>query len=172
LVEVVLESPKESAARTGRYHTRCQKIGEVNCLFVSWYKDGKFPLINVGPSKGPMVFLNLFALFCMGYLLVLVQMFWKINKIAGLISYGSIFANLILYLMCLLRDPGINESIFLHYIKICYGSKPHEESSALEVPETNQLTINSAINDGDIESVTENNAELVASLQQRGPRTD
>ena len=102
---------------------RWQRIGEVSCLFVSWYKDGRFPLINIGPSRGPMVFLLLFSAFCLGYMVVLVNSFFNKNKTQGMISYASILLNLFLFFSCMCKDPGINESIYLHYIKIRYGSK-------------------------------------------------
>ena len=55
--------------------TRFERIGEMSCLFFSFYREGKYPFCNVGPSRGPMVFMLVFAGFVAGYLYVLIQMF-------------------------------------------------------------------------------------------------
>lgn len=52
--------------------TRFERIGEMSCLFFSFYREGKYPFCNVGPSRGPMVFMLLFAGFVTGYLYVLL----------------------------------------------------------------------------------------------------
>ena len=70
-------SVKAHGHKKQKMRTRCQRIGEVNCLFISYYKDGRLPFTNVGPSKGPMTFMILFALFCLGYL---VNMLLRIQE--------------------------------------------------------------------------------------------
>ena len=35
--------------------TRIERIGEMTCLFLSSYKNGKFPICNIGPSIIPMI---------------------------------------------------------------------------------------------------------------------
>ena len=116
-----------------RYPTRCQKIGEVNCLFVDWYKDGKIPIINVGPSKGPMVFLILFAGFCLGYLLFMITAIWPYQKLIGTMCFIPVTINLIVFFKCMLGDSGIKERIFHHYIKIVYESN---DESALNTSDS------------------------------------
>jgi hypothetical protein len=52
--------------------TRFERVGEMSCLFFSFYREGKYPFCNVGPSRGPMVFMLIFAGFVAGYLYVLI----------------------------------------------------------------------------------------------------
>ena len=57
------------------YPTRCQKIGEIDCFFLQSYKNGKVPLLNIGPSKCPCLFLIIFGMFCLFYMLYMVHLF-------------------------------------------------------------------------------------------------
>lgn len=150
-------SAKPAAGPFQKYQTRWQRIGEVSCLFFSWYKDGRFPLINIGPSRGPMVFLLLFSAFCLGYMIVLINSFFHKSPKQAMISYASVFFNVYLFFSCMCRDPGIHEQIYLHYIKIRYGSK--QEYSAVETTDDN--------NEGDLEANTQSEDPLMTSLQQR-----
>lgn len=126
------------------------KIGEVDCLFVSWYKNGRFPLLSVGPSKGPMVFLILFAGFCLGYLLLMMSTFSN-NPTKKTIALISIVINLLTYLGCLLGDSGIEPSIFNHYFKILDGPNKEESESVLN-NDTDQIEgLNLKDNEGDPE---------------------
>lgn len=86
-----------------------------------------------------MVFLLIFGAFCLGYLIVLVSTYSSKEHFKGIISYATISLNLYLFLMTMLRDPGIDENIYLHYLKITYGSKLEQDFSLLTSPESDGL---------------------------------
>ena len=105
------------------FGTRFERIGEMNCLFLSCYQNGKFPICNIGPSRGPMVFLIIFAGFCFGYCVVLVKAFAPYNHLTAAISCFSLIINLIIFFMAMCKDPGIEDVIYEHYFKTRYGHK-------------------------------------------------
>ena len=82
----------------------------------------------MGPSKGPMTFLIIFAGFCFGYLVVLIQMFAPYNHVTGSIAYFTVIANLVMFFMAMCKDPGIDDVIYDHYFKTRYGMKLDEET--------------------------------------------
>ena len=43
----------------GNYPTRCKKVGEIYCLFLSCFHSGRSPFISIGPSW-PFTFALLF----------------------------------------------------------------------------------------------------------------
>ena len=45
-----------------KYPTRCQKVGEIRCLFLSFYKNGRYPFISAGPSFCPCLCLFIFGI--------------------------------------------------------------------------------------------------------------
>ena len=112
----LVSSPETT--RTVEYPSRCQKIGETNCLFFRWYRHGKFPLITYGPSVGPSIFLILFGLFCTGYLIFMASIYSPKNHVTGAITSVTLTLNFVFFLRTLLGDQGIKESIYLHYHKI------------------------------------------------------
>ena len=113
--------------------------------------------MNVGPSKGPMVFLILFAGCCLGYLFFMIKAVWPYQKLIGSLCFLSVLINLVVFLKCMLGDPGIKERIFHHYIQIMYEIT---DESALSNPNTSdssiseeEIKINSSIY---LENETEN----------------
>ena len=115
-----------------RMRSRCQKIGEINCLFLSSYKDGRIPFMNVGPSKGPMVFMIFFALFCLGYLVNMIMMFQKYNLVTASIAYFTVTANFVLFLRTMCGNPGIKPCIYEHYFKVESAAKLYEKHLGLD----------------------------------------
>ena len=108
--------------------TRFERIGEMSCLFLSFYREGKYPFCNVGPSRGPMVFMLVFAGFVTGYLYVLIQMFAESYPRGQYLAYLSMFINVVLFFLTMCGDPGIEDVIYEHYYKTRYGQKLDEEA--------------------------------------------
>ena len=65
----------EQASKRIGHPTRFQKIGEMTCLFLSWYQNGKFPICNFGPSRAGCCFMLFFAVFVFGYFVFMIETF-------------------------------------------------------------------------------------------------
>ena len=111
---------KKNKLATGCYPTRYQLIGLTNCFFLSWYKKGKVPLITIGPSKLPCLFLITFALSIFCYLGYLVALFRKESINAAIICTCGMFINLGLFFSTMLSEPGVPQSVYERYYKLKY----------------------------------------------------
>ena len=47
------------------FPSRCSKVGNINCFFLSCFHSGKIPIINIGPNIGPMT--------CCFFLVILIS---------------------------------------------------------------------------------------------------
>lgn len=56
-INITRKKKKKKGRRT--YPTRCMKVGEIKCLFLSCYYGGRSPLLSLGPSW-PFTFFLLF----------------------------------------------------------------------------------------------------------------
>ena len=51
VVDTPLEkSKKKKVNKVRNYGTRCMKVGEIKCLFLSCFNGGRSPFICIGPS--------------------------------------------------------------------------------------------------------------------------
>ena len=110
------------------YPTRHQKIGEIHCIFFSSYKQGRRPLLTVGPSILPLLFMLCFTCFAIWYLCFLIEAFYQLNFILAECCYLSLVINVFTMILAVLGDPGIEQSIYDHYNKYKFKVKIETEN--------------------------------------------
>ena len=113
------------------YPTRIEKIGGLTCFFHKSYKNGQFPVLNVGPSRIACFCLFGFAMVCLGYLILLVSSMTKTWQI--LFSLLLVFFNLFLFLRTMFGDQGISPETYLHHIQYQRGEKGDIENGQLSI---------------------------------------
>ena len=118
------------------YPTRSQMIGEVECFYLSFYKNGKYPICNIGPSRCAMCGMLTFATFCFGFLVLLSILVYSEH---ALWLYCTITLNLICFFYTMFADPGIDSSIYDHYLKNEFGDKLENEPDC--DPEANAMVV-------------------------------
>ena len=87
------QEKKTDQQKVQKYGTWIENISGMTCFFVGCYKNGKFPICNIGPSKLPMLCNLVFCAFVLAYFLFMVNMFAK-NNGQKYIAYFSVFVNL------------------------------------------------------------------------------
>ena len=98
------------------YPTRRNKIGEMTCWFSSKYRNGKYPVLSIGPSSaiekcGLIIFAGCIVTFFM-YTIYGIK---KLPCYIDFLSYLLIGINLFLFSWTLLCNPGITEKTFDYY---------------------------------------------------------
>jgi hypothetical protein len=108
------------------YPTRIQKVGNINCFFLSSYKNGMLPVCSIGPTWRYAIALLLLSVIIIFYIKFIYHQLWifQDEKIYERISDVLIVLNLIVMIMGMLCDPGIKDCIVYHYNK-----KQFEKSS-------------------------------------------
>jgi len=89
------------------YPTQIKKVGEIWCLFVSCYYQGRSPLLSIGPSWPFTIFLLFFAALILGYFLLMMSMAGDTNPLHEAFCYFMIGCNLKLLFAGILKNPGI-----------------------------------------------------------------
>lgn len=110
-------SPKISKRGRRSFPTRFQWVGEMYCLFLSCWKQGRFPICSLGPSWPYTIGLLCFAGMVLCFM---VAMMFMIEDKAGWMRYVSgvlIFTNLALLICGILGDPGVKQETYTHYTK-------------------------------------------------------
>ena len=81
LTSIQPNDDKEAKPRNARtYPSRIQKVGEMWCLFLSFYRRGTFPICSIGPSWPFTIILCFFATFCLVFLGFMMSVLWKSEK--------------------------------------------------------------------------------------------
>ena len=111
------EHYQPASSEVKNYGSRTRKIGNITCHFKNWYRDGKYPYWNIGPSYGPMVFMIIFAL-CIFSFFSWVISAAKMNWYIASPLYLIILYNLNEFKKTMLSNPGIDDTIFDHYRNI------------------------------------------------------
>ena len=112
------------------------KIGEIRCLFLSCYYQGRTPLLSLGPSWPFSIFLLFFGGFITGFFAFMISLLnnpesWKIYIMAIMLSI-----NWLLLFSGILGNPGIAQSIIDHKLKQQLG----KSDSAKKVDEGDNET--------------------------------
>ena len=68
-----------------------------------------------------------FAIFVIGYLVVLISMFSITSPKMAYLAYICVIINTILFFITMCGNPGIDDVIIEHYYKTRYGDKLDEE---------------------------------------------
>ena len=99
------------------YPTQIMKIGEIRCLFLSCYYQGRTPFLSIGPSWPFTIFLIFFGFFITGFFTFMISLLnrpdsWKISTMVVMLSI-----NWLLLFSGILGNPGIAQSIIDHKLK-------------------------------------------------------
>jgi hypothetical protein len=97
------------------------------CLFLSFWKDGKFPLCSIGPSWPFTIGLLIFASICLGYLVFMIYMMQDPTGWCTFFSIIGIIINLGLLCGGIMGDPGVSPSTYLYYTKLKYAKSKDTE---------------------------------------------
>ena len=84
------------------------KIGEVRCLFLTCYKQGRTPFLSIGPSWPFTLFLFVFALFIVGFFSFMLHMMKTKTWWTLAIMITSMTINFGALLMGIFMNPGIS----------------------------------------------------------------
>ena len=99
---------KKSKARgPTTYPTRCMKVGEIKCLFVSCFNGGRSPLLSLGPSWPFTIFLLCFACLILVYFCFMLSMAKNKESFMFICAQIGLAINLMVLLAGILKNPGI-----------------------------------------------------------------
>jgi len=91
-----------------RYRTQCLKIGEIKCLFLSWWDYGRSPFITLGPSWPYTIFLLVLGIMIFIYFIIMLKMAAIENTMYRIVTYTGITINIIMLFGGILKNPGMN----------------------------------------------------------------
>ena len=83
------------------------KIGEVKCLFVTYFYNGRSPLLTLGPSWPFTFILLLLALIILGYFYMMLRLGSNAHPLHMLWCQGCVAGNLFFLFAGILKNPGI-----------------------------------------------------------------
>jgi len=89
------------------YPTRCMKVGEIKCLFVSCFNGGRSPLISLGPSWPFTLFLLGFACMIFIYFCFMLSMAKRRDTFMFVLAEAGLVFNLLMLFTGILKNPGI-----------------------------------------------------------------
>ena len=93
------------------YPTRIQKIGEMKCIFFSFYKSGSIPFCGIGPSwcfTLLLFFLVMLTILYVGFMCSILYQFS--HSLAEKVMYLEIvisIVNLIFLILVVFSEPGV-----------------------------------------------------------------
>ena len=90
----------------------------MECIFLNFYKNGKFPIANIGPSKVGMIFMVLLASLIISYFIFIIQFYTLPILLLRFFHYLLVIINVLAFCFTILKDPGVKESVYNHYIKM------------------------------------------------------
>ena len=84
------------------------KVGEIKCLFVSWYYKGRTPLLTLGPSWPFSSILMIFGAFLACFFIFMIKLIKNRSIYTEFILYSILIINVISLFMGILQNPGIS----------------------------------------------------------------
>ena len=117
----------------------------MTCLFLSCYHKGRFPICNFGPSRCACCSFFFFAVFIFAYLVFMIETFREGKPTFGLVCYVSICLNWILFCATMFKDPGVEQCVYDHHIKMLQG---------VNGKSTDQLVVETEVEEVDLENVS------------------
>ena len=99
-----------------KHPSRCQQIGELQCYFASWYRNGSFPIFSIGPSR-----IGAGIMFVMATTILSIMIYFvsSIDEIyISIPLYICVLINFYLFLKTMFGDCGVDESIYKRYIAV------------------------------------------------------
>ena len=115
-----------------RYKTRCMKVGELKCLFLSCYNRGRSPLLSLGPSWPFTIFLLFFAAMIVVYFLIMVSMAKNANIYHLSFVYSLIIFNILVLFGGILKNPGVPQTYIDRILKEKSGKGEDAEAESEE----------------------------------------
>ena len=93
------------------YSSRCMRVGEMRCLFVSWYYSGKSPLFSYGPSCAFTVCLMFLAAIFLGFYEFTLATCEEESSVWFYLGHIGVVFNVLCLATGILKNPGIPQVI-------------------------------------------------------------
>ena len=91
----------------GAYPSRCMKVGEIKCLFLSCFNQGRSPIISLGPSWPFTLFLLGFGCLIFVYFCFMLSMARRRDTVMFILAEMGLAVNIITLWAGILKNPGI-----------------------------------------------------------------
>ena len=108
--KIKTKDPKKRKTKV-KYPTQVMMVGQIKCLFVSWFKRGRKPLLSIGPSWPFTIGLLTFAFLALFYFLWMLSLLQIVNIKIRLVAISLMFVNIGFLFRGILQNPGIPQSI-------------------------------------------------------------
>ena len=105
-----------------KYPTRIQKVGEIQCLFLSFYKNGRYPFLSAGPSFCPCTCLFAFGCIVFSFFMTATRAMYDVTGAKNfyiLCTFTQVL-NFTFMLLGMCCDPGIPKSVIDLYVRLKY----------------------------------------------------
>ena len=135
-----MEKKRKKSASVGvRYPTQYMMVGEIHCIFLSWYNRGRSPLLTLGPSYPFTAVLLLLACMITGFLeLLLWESQDRPHPMHKLWCQACVGFNVILLFTGILKNPGIPQRLIDRLLKEQQGKGEAVEMEDLESASTSR----------------------------------
>jgi hypothetical protein len=111
------------------YPTRCMKVGEIKCLFLSCFNGGRSPFISLGPSWPFTLFLLGFAALILVYFCFMLSMAKNKDTWMFALAEFGLAVNLSTLLTGILKNPGIPQTYLDRILKEKETGKAEEDQA-------------------------------------------
>ena len=109
--------------------TRVQNVGKVTCLFLSCYKRGQFPIVNIGPNYLVFIILCIYVYYNINFLILEVSTIYTKGHTTFAIFLGcSATLNFLGFLHTAFGDAGYPPSLVYRENMKFYGEKLKEDA--------------------------------------------
>jgi hypothetical protein len=112
-----IEKPIKKQKKLRRHRTQCMKVGEIKCLFLSCWYEGRSPLLTLGPSWPFTCFIVFFAGMIFAYFMLMLSMCGPGAGSKVYFSYGGLIANIMVLFAGILKNPGIPQPVIDRVLK-------------------------------------------------------
>lgn len=102
-----IKKSEPSKKKKSRYPTQVRYIGNIRCLFFSYFKNGKAPLLSIGPSWPFTIGLLAFAFMAYFYFLWMLTLLKIVNMKYKLAAVAVMSTNVLALMTGILQNPGI-----------------------------------------------------------------
>ena len=139
---VNLEPPKKrkkTKVTEHRYPTQYMKLGDIRCLFFSFWNNGRSPVLSIGPSWPFTICLVSFAGLIFVYFMIMLSLAKDAPISHQIICYIGIAFNLFLLFGGILGNPGIPQSYIDKILKAQQGKGEDDDKADLESGSTHKV---------------------------------
>lgn len=82
-------------------------VGNIKCLFVSYFNNGRSPLLSIGPSWPFTIGLVTFAIVALVYFIWILSLLKNTSYYIKEIAYVLMLSNIVFLFTGILKNPGI-----------------------------------------------------------------